>query len=188
MLVMAVVAWLVVRSTIPGRWAFDALVSLPLAVPGIVLGVALLIVYVRLPVPIYGTIWILFLAYFTRFMPYGLRYAAAAVHQVGAELEEAARMSGARWGQALRRITLPLLVPGLVAGWLYVAIVSLRELSSSILLYSPGTDVLAVRIFQLYEAGSFGELAALGVVMVLVLGVLAGAAYRVGARLAPEIE
>jgi iron(III) transport system permease protein len=188
MLAMAVVAWLAVRSAVPGRWALDALVSLPLAVPGLVLGVALLIVYVRVPLPIYGTIWILFLAYFTRFMPYGLRYAASAVHQVGAELEESARTSGARWGQTLRRVTLPLLLPGLLAGWLYVAIVSLRELSSSILLYSPGTDVLAVRIFQLYETGSFGELSALGVVMVLVLAVLAAAAYRVGARLAPEVE
>jgi iron(III) transport system permease protein len=182
MLVMAVASWIVVRSRLPGRWLVDNLASLPLVIPGLVLGVALLFVYLRSPLPIYGTLWILFLAYFTRFMPYGMRYAVSAMHQLGAELEEAARTSGASFLQTFRRITLPLLLPGLLAGWLYVVIVAMRELSSSILLYSPGTEVLSVRIFVLYEDGRFTELAALGMAMVLVLAVLAALAYRVGTR------
>ena len=77
----------------------------------------------------------------------------------------------------------PLLLPGLFAGWLYVLIVSMRELASSILLYTPGNEVLSVRIFELYESGRLTELAALGVLMMLVLVVLVAVAYRVGARL-----
>jgi iron(III) transport system permease protein len=182
MLVMAIASWIVVRSRLPGRWLVDNLASLPLAIPGLVLGVALLFVYLRLPVPVYGTLWILLLAYFTRFMPYGMRYAASAMHQIGSELEESARTSGATFSQAFRRVTLPLLLPGLLAGWIYVVIVAMRELSSSILLYTPETEVLAVRIFVLYEGGQFTDLAALGIVMVLLLACLAGVAYRLGAR------
>jgi iron(III) transport system permease protein len=184
MLVMAAIAWFLVRGRGPGRWLVDVLASLPLVIPGIVLGAALSVVFLRVPLPIYGTLWILLLAYFTRFMPYGLRYAASAMHQVGGELEESARTSGARWGQAFRRITLPLLLPGLAAGWIYVAVVSVRELSSSILLYSPGSEVLAVRIFVLYEGGQFSELAALGVLATVLVTVLVALAYRLGARVA----
>jgi iron(III) transport system permease protein len=181
--VMAAVAWLVVRGSFRGRWALDGLASLPLVIPGLVLGVALQFVYLRSPVPVYGTLWIIFIAYFTRFMPYGLRFAASAMHQIGDDLEEAARMSGASWWQAFRRIMLPLVRPGLVAGWVYVAIVGLRELSASILLYSPGTEVLPVRIFVLYEGGQLTELAALGLAMTLLSAILAAVAWRVGGRL-----
>ena len=181
-LVMAVVAWLVVRGSFRGRWLLDAVASLPLVIPGLVLGVALLFVYVRFPVPIYGTLWLLFIAYFTRFMPYGLRYAAAALHQISDELEEAARTSGATWAQTFRRILLPLLLPALLAGWLYVVIASMRELSSSILLFAPGSEVVPVRIFVLYEGGQLTELAALGIVMTALLACLAAAAWRIGSR------
>jgi iron(III) transport system permease protein len=187
-LVMAAAAWLVVRSRLPGRSILDALASLPLAIPGLVLGVALLFVYLRSPLPVYGTLWILFIAYFTRFMPYGMRYAAAAMHQLSGELEEAARMSGASFAQTFRRVTLPLLLPALAAGWLYVLIVAMRELSTSILLYSPGSEVLPVRIFTLYEGGQFTKLAALGVVMVLAMTALAAIAYRLGARVGAWAE
>lgn len=182
MVAMSVAAWMVVRGRLPGRGIVDGLASLPLVIPGLVLGVALMFVYLRFPLPLYGTLWILFLAYFTRFMPYGMRYAVSAMHQIGLEQEEAARMSGASWSQAFRRVTLPLLLPGLLAGWLYVVIVAMRELASSIVLYSPGSEVLAVRIFVLYEGGQLPELAALGVVMVVVLACLAALAQRLGAR------
>jgi iron(III) transport system permease protein len=182
MLCMAVAAWLVVRTRIRGRLLIDALAFLPIAIPGLVLGVAVLFVYLRLPIPIYGTLWILFIAYFTRYMPYGMRTASISMVQIARELEETAEASGASWWQTFRRVLLPLLVPGLVAGWIYIVIVSLRELSSSILLYSPGDEVLAIAIFQQYENGRFPELAALGVLMVLVIGVLTALAYRLGAR------
>jgi iron(III) transport system permease protein len=181
-LVMAVVAWIVVRTRVPGRRLLDVVVFLPLAVPGLVLGVAILFVYLRLPIGVYGTLWILFIAYFTRFMPYGMRFAVSSLQQVGAELEEAAHASGAGWWQSFRRIVAPLLAPGLLAGWVFVLVVSIRELSSSILLYSPGTEVLSVQIWTLYAEGQFTELAALGVVMTLALVPLLVLSYRLGRR------
>jgi iron(III) transport system permease protein len=182
MLLMAVAAWLVVRTKLPGRWLVDNLAFLPLVVPGLVMGVALLIVYLRHPLPVYGTIWILFIAYFTRYMPYGMRYASSSMYQISNELEESAQTSGASWAQSFRRVVLPLLAPGLVAGWIYILLVSVRELSSSILLYSPGNEVLSIRIWEQYQNGQFTELSALGVVMVVVLVVLVGVAYKLGAK------
>lgn len=183
MLVTAVAAWITVRSRIVGRTTVDALATFPLAVPGLVMGVALIFVYLRLPVAVYGTLWILGIAYFTRFMPYGMRSASSAMHQIGQELEEAAYTSGADWWQTFRRVLVPLLMPGLFAGWFYVFAASARELSSSILLYSPGNEVLAIRVFQLYTNGNFTETAALGIVMVLALGLLVLLIRKAGERL-----
>ena len=180
--VMTVAAWLVVRGRARARWMVDALASLPLVIPGLVLGLAMLLVYVRLPIPIYGTLWLIFLAYFTRFMPYGMRYAASALHQISGELEEAARTSGATWGQTLRRIVAPLIAPALIAGWLYVIFVSIRELSASVLLFSPGHEVITVRILALYDDGRLTEVAALGVVLTAALACLAGLTWRLGGR------
>ena len=182
MLFMAVAAWLVVRTKLPGRWLVDNLAFTPLVIPGLVMGVALLFVYLRFPLPIYGTIWILLIAYLTRYMPYGMRYASSSMYQISGELEESAQTSGASWWQSFRRIVLPLLVPGLLAGWIYIATVSVRELSSSILLYSPGNEVLSVRIWEQYQNGQFTQLAALGVVMVAVLMLLVAVAYKLGAK------
>jgi iron(III) transport system permease protein len=184
MAVMAVAAWIVVRSRIPGRGLLDGLASAPLAIPGIVLGVALLFVYLRFPLlSLYGTLWILLLAYVTRFMPYGMRFAASAMQQLGPELEESARASGAGWWQTFRRVLLPLVFPGLIAGWIYVLIVSVREFSASILLYSPGTEVISVRIFEQYEAGRFPELSALAVLLIAALSLGAALVYRLGGRI-----
>jgi iron(III) transport system permease protein len=182
MFVMAIVSWLVVRTKVPGRWIVDNLSFLPLAIPGLVLGVALLFVYLRFPMPIYGTIWILFIAYFTRYMPYGMRYASTSMHQISGELEESAQTSGATWWQTFRRVNLPLLMPGLVAGWIYILMVSVRELSSSILLYSPGNEVLSILIWEQWENGQVTELSALGVLMVIALIVLVAVAHRLGAK------
>lgn len=182
MLVMAIASWLTVRTKLPGRWMIDNLSFLPLTVPGLVMGVALLFVYLRFPLPVYGTIWILFIAYFTRYMPYGMRYASSSMHQISGELEESAQTSGASWWQTFRRVNLPLLMPGLVAGWIYILMVSVRELSSSILLYSPGNEVLSIRIFEMYENGQFTELSALGIIMIVGLVVLVAMANRLGAK------
>jgi iron(III) transport system permease protein len=182
MLFITVVAWLVVKSKMRGRRLLDTLTSFPLAYPGVVLGVALIFVYLRVPVPVYGTLWILFIVYVTRYLPYAMRYATSSMGQIGAELEESARMSGAEWWDTFRRVLVPLMMPGIVAGWVYVVIVSIRELSASILLYSPGTEVFSVVIWELWEAGRAGELAAVGVVLVFGLMVMVGIAYRLGAN------
>jgi iron(III) transport system permease protein len=182
MLFMSVVAWLTLKSKIPGRRFFDTLASVPLALPGLVLGVALIFIYLRSPLPIYGTLLILFIAYVTRYMPYGMRYASSSLAQVSTELEDSARMSGAGWFDTFRRVIIPLMMPGILAGWVYVMIVSIRELSSSILLYSSNTRVLSVVIWELWANGETGVLAALGVVMVAALMVLVAIAYKLGAR------
>jgi iron(III) transport system permease protein len=182
MAVMAVAAWLVVRSKIRGRSIVEQLSFVPLVIPGLVLGLSLSFVYLRSPVPIYGTIFILLIAYCTKYMPYGMRYASTSMHQISAELEESALVSGASWWKTFRRVLLPLLSPGLLAGWVYILVVSFRELSSSILLYSPGNEVLSILIFEQFENGQFTVLAALGVIMVTTLVVLVAIAYKLGAK------
>lgn len=184
MLLAAVASWIVVRTKVRGRWLIDNLAFLPLTIPGLVLGVAILTIYLRVPwLPIYGTLWIIFIAYLTRYIPYGMRYVSTSMFQIGRELEESAQMSGAGWFQVFRRIVLPLLVPGFVAGWIYIVVVSVRELGSSVLLYSPGREVLSIAIWEMWRNGQFPELCALGIVMVAGLVVLVGVAYKLGAKI-----
>ena len=182
MLVTAVISWVVVKTHMPGRWLIDNIASLPMVFPGLVLGLSIMIFYLNVDVGVYGTIWIMFIAYITRFMPYGLRYNTTSMLQIHRELEESAAMSGASWGTTFRRIILPLLKPGLLAGWIYVTIVSIRELSSSILLYSPDTRVLSIVIWELWENGQYVELSALGVLLIAGLTLLVLMAQWVARR------
>jgi len=182
MLVSAVISWIVIRTKVPGRWLLDNLASLPLVFPGLVLGLAIMVCYLTLDIGVYGTLWIMFIAYVTRFMPYGMRYNSASMLQIHKELEESAAMSGASWGRTFRRVVLPLLKPGLLAGWIYVMIVSIRELSSSILLYSPGTEVVSIMIWELWQNGQYVELSALGVMLILALFCLVMLAQIIGRR------
>jgi iron(III) transport system permease protein len=183
MFLAAIASWVVVRTRLRGRWLIDNLAFLPLTIPGLVLGVALLTIYLRVPIGIYGTLWILFMAYMTRYMPYGMRYASTSMFQIGRELEESAQMSGAGWWHTFRRVVLPLLTPGLVAGWIYIVIVSFRELGSSVLLYSPGKEVLSIVIWEQWRDGLLTEVAALGVMLIGALIVLVAVAYKLGARI-----
>jgi iron(III) transport system permease protein len=182
MLVTSVICWIVVKTKLPGRWLLDNVASLPMVFPGLVLGLAIMIFYLNFDIGVYGTIWIMFIAYITRFMPYGLRYNTTSMLQIHKELEESASMSGASWATTFRRIILPLLKPGLVAGWIYVMIVSIRELSSSILLYSPGTEVVSIVIWELWENGQYVELSALGVLFILALFALVMLAQWLGRK------
>jgi iron(III) transport system permease protein len=182
MLVTSVICWIVVKTKLPGRWLLDNLASLPMVFPGLVLGLAIMVFYLNFDIGIYGTMWILFIAYVTRFLPYGLRYNTTSMLQIHKELEESAAMSGASWGTTFRRIILPLLKPGLLAGWIYIVIVSVRELSSSILLYSPGTEVIAILIWELWENGQYVELSALGVMFIMMLFTLVMIAQMLGKK------
>jgi iron(III) transport system permease protein len=182
MLVTAVITWVVVKTKIPGRWLLDNIASLPLVFPGLVLGLSIMIFYLNVDIGVYGTIWIMFIAYITRFMPYGLRYNTASMLQIHKELEESAAMSGASWATTFWRIVLPLLKPGLVAGWIYVLLLSVRELSSSILLYSPGTEVVSVVIWELWENGQYVELSALGVMFITSLFFIVMLAQWIGRK------
>ena len=182
MLMTSVLAWIVVRTRWPGRGFLDTLVSLPLVFPGIVLGLAVMITYLRIDIGIYGTLWIMLVAYVTRFMPYGMRYATTSMLALHKELEDSAAMSGASWRMTFQRIILPLLKPGLIAGFIYIVIVSVRELSGSILLYSPGSEVVSIMIWEYWQNGQYVELSALGVMLIAVLLCFVLAAQYVGRR------
>ncbi|MCI2421009.1 iron ABC transporter permease [Saccharopolyspora sp. K220] len=182
MLLCAIVSWVVVRTKLPGRRVLDVLAFTPIVIPGLVLGLALSFVYLRVPLPIYGTLLILLISYCTRYLPYGMRYSSAAMAQMSQELEESAQVCGASWLQTFRRVLVPLASSGILAGWVYILVVSFRELSSTILLYSPGNEVLSVLIWEQFENGQFTTLAAIGVCMVTILLVLVFIAHRLGAR------
>jgi iron(III) transport system permease protein len=182
MLLTSLIAWITVKTKMPGRGLLDTMTFIPIAMPGIVLGVSLIWVYLTLPIPIYGTIWVLLLAYITKFMPYGIRAASASMIQINKELEEASLTAGGTWFQTFRKVLLPLLMPGFTAGWIYISIIALRELSTSILLYSYNSTVLSIMAFDLWEGGQYTYVCALGVLMVLLLLVMAFTARKLGAR------
>lgn len=161
MILATVAGWLVVRRW---RWsgAIEQLITTPLVFPGIILGVALIIVGLRAPFPLYGTLTIIALAFIIRFLPYGMRYAHGGVLQIHRELEEAARASGASQWMVLRRVVVPLLLPAIIAGWLFIFLISANELSMSVLLAGPKSHVMAVAIYELWGNGQGVEVYALG--------------------------
>ena len=183
MLLTSIISWITVKTKLPGRALLDNITFIPIAMPGIVLGVSLIWVYLTLPIPIYGTIWVLLLAYITKFMPYGIRAASASMIQINRELEEASLTAGGTWFQTFRKVILPLLMPGFTAGWIYISIIALRELSTSILLYSYNSTVLSIMAFDLWEGGQYTYVCALGVLMVLLLITMAFTARKLGAKI-----
>ena len=182
MLLTTFASWILVRTKLRGRWLLDLLTTLPLLFPGIVMGLAIMRFYLIVPIPIYGTLWILLVAFITRYIPYGIRYTHAGLLQLHRELEEAAYTSGASWSNAMRRVTLPLLTPSFLGGWVFVFLLSAKELSMSILLVSPQTPVVSVAIFELWENGQVGELAAFGVIWTLILVSVAIIYYLIARR------
>jgi iron(III) transport system permease protein len=158
-------AWLIVRASIKARWVLDQMAMLPLVFPGIVMGIAILKMYLILPVPVYGTIWILVLAFIARYLPYGIRFSHSALLSLHKELEEAAIASGGSWLQTVCRIVVPLIMPALLAGWIYIFLITFKELGIALLLYSPGSQVVAVTIWELWDNGHVGELAAFSLVI-----------------------
>jgi iron(III) transport system permease protein len=183
MLLTSIIAWVTVKTKLPGRALLDTMAFIPIAMPGIVLGVSLIWVYLTLPIPIYGTIWVLLLAYITKYIPYGIRAASASMIQINKELEEASLTAGGTWFQTFRKVILPLLMPGFTAGWIYISIIALRELSTSILLYSYNSTVLSIMAFDLWEGGQYTYVCALGVLMVLLLVIMAFTARKLGAKI-----
>ena len=162
-------SWLLVRTKIRGRWLLDLLTTLPLLFPGIVMGLAILRFYLFVPIPVYGTLWILLIAFVTRYIPYGIRYTHSGLLQLHRELEEASYVSGASWFGSMRRIILPLITPSFLGGWIFIFLLSAKELSMSVLLVSPQTPVVPVAIFELWENAQVGELAAFGVIWTVIL-------------------
>ena len=158
----AITSWLGARTEFRGRSHLDFLASLTLVFPGITLGVALLREYLTLPIPIYGTVFILMLAYTTKYLPYGMRFASPAVLRINRELEESAQMSGVGWTTMFTRIDIPLMLPALVGGWIYVFLLSMKELPLALLLRSPGTGMLSSQMYDMWENGLITQIAAFG--------------------------
>ena len=162
------IAYIVSRRVVRGSHVLAFLALAPLVIPGIVLGIGLLMAYSRPPFLLYGTLWILFLAYLTKGMPVAFSQSDAVFKTVHPELEEAGRVFGATRLCVLRDITAPLAKSGVLAAWALLFIGSIRELSASIMLFTPQTRVVSVIIFDLKEEGQFGVIAALAVVLLAI--------------------
>jgi iron(III) transport system permease protein len=147
MMLSLVVSYMIHRTKGFGARLLDFLCVVPIGFPGIVLAMGVLVTYIR--TPIYATLWILLLGYITRFFPYGQRNIASVMLAISEELDQSSRMAGASWLTTMRRITIPLLKPGISAGWILLFVIFLRELSISIMLYSTGNETLSVGVYYL---------------------------------------
>ena len=167
--VMAVViAYVTTRKAITGHQALEFLATAPVAVPGIVLGVGLFLSYARPPFVLYGTLWILLIAFVTIAMPAAYQQLQSAFRVVHPDLEEASRILGATRLQTLWRITAPLLRTSVIATWCFIFVGVIRELSAAIMLFTSQTKVISVLIFDLNESGDLGAIAVLGLLMLIV--------------------
>jgi iron(III) transport system permease protein len=149
MILAIVMSFMIHRTKGLGSRVLDYLCVIPIGFPGIVLAMGVLITYIK--TPIYATLWILLLGYVTRFFPYGQRNVSSSLQAISEELDQSSRMAGATWLKTLWRITIPLLKPGIFAGWVLLFIIFLRELPISLILYSAGTETLSVGIYYLQE-------------------------------------
>ena len=177
-LLAVVVAYLTARAAVPGHKTLGFLATAPIAIPGIVLGVGLFLAYTRGPVVLYGTLWILLLAYVTIELPAAYQQLQAAFRALAPELEEAGRVLGATPMRTLRDITAPLLGPSLVATWCFVFVAVVRELSAAVILFTSETKVLSVLIFDLKESGDLAAIAVLGISMLVLTAAVIVAANR----------
>jgi len=158
------VAYTIHRGRGRARGLVDLISSVPVGFPGIVLAMGILITYIR--TPLYSTLWILLVGYITRYMPYGQRMISSVLLSLSAELDQSSRTAGASWATTLRRITLPLLKPGIVAGWLLLFVIFLREFPISALLYKGGLEVLSVAVWYFVEHETAVRTAAVAMVQV----------------------
>ena len=181
-LLSVLIAWLMARTRIPGRMLLDQLASVPMAFPGVVLGVAFLQTYLTLPIPIYGTIWLLVVAFAVSFLPYAMRYSYPGILQIHPELEESAQTSGAGWWRTFTRILVPLLFPALFGGWIFIFLITVRELSIAALLYTQQSQVVATTILDLWVNGSTRQLSAFAMVVIGVMTPLAMVLYKISSR------
>ncbi|MGQ0663621.1 MAG: ABC transporter permease [Pseudomonadota bacterium] len=163
-----VIAYLTTRQAIAGHRILGFLATAPVAIPGIVLGVGLFLSYTRPPLVLYGTLWILLLAYLAIELPVAYQQLQSSFRAVHPELEEASRILGATRLQALRHVTAPLLRTGVIAAWCFIFIGVMRELSAAIMLFTANTRVLSVVIYDLNESGDLGPISVLGLTMLLI--------------------
>jgi iron(III) transport system permease protein len=167
-LLAVVISYVTARRAVPGHRVLGFLATAPVAIPGIVLGVGLFLSYTRPPLILYGTLWILLLAFLTISLPSAYQQLQAAFRTIHSELEDASRILGATRLQTLRRITAPLLRTGVIATWCFVFVGVMRELSAAIILFTADTKVISVLIFDLKESGDLGAISVIGLAMLLI--------------------
>ena len=162
----SLIAWFSLRSNMPARsrQLLRSLAFLPQAIPSIVIGFSFMIAYLFLPVPIYGTIWILILALMTKYIAFAAGTMAAAQMQLSPELEDASLIAGASWIETYARIVAPLIAPAFFNCFIWVLIHAVRELAISIMLYTPSSQILSTKLWGLWEGGMVGQVCALGVI------------------------
>ena len=160
------VAYVIVKVRTKLAGVLESLSFLSFSFPGIVVGVGFMWFFVQ--TPLYGTIWALLVGYIATYLPYGIRPMSSAFVQIHASLEESSRVAGAGAFTTMKRIVIPLLIPGIVSGWILMATMFVRELTLSVVLSRPGSEVLAVQILRFSEDGLWGQLSALGIIMIVI--------------------
>jgi iron(III) transport system permease protein len=174
------VAYVIVKVKTRAAGLLESLSYLSFSFPGIVIGVGFMWFFVQ--TPLYATIWALLLGYIATYLPYGIRPMSSAFIQIHSHLEESSLVCGASPLVTMRRIIVPLLIPGIVSGWILLASMFVRELTLSVVLSRPGTEVLAIQILRYSEDGLWGRLSALGIVMIAISIILVVLATLIGNR------
>jgi iron(III) transport system permease protein len=175
------VAYVIVKVKTRASGILESLSFLSFSFPGIVIGVGFMWFFVQ--TPLYATIWALLIGYIATYMPYGIRPLASAFIQVHSHLEESSLVCGASPLMTMRRIIIPLLIPGIVSAWILLASMFVRELTLSVVLSRPGTEVLAVQILRFADDGLWGRLSALGIIMIFISTALVVLASLIGGKL-----
>lgn len=181
-LIASIISWIVIRTRIRGRKFLDFLSFAPIAIPGTVMGLALLWLYLVIPIPIYATLWILILAFVGKYITVAVRSTHASMQQISKELEEVSTVSGASWFQTFRSVVLPLMAPGLVVAFIYSLSLTFKVLSIPILLGSVDTKLMSVTIYNLYQDGQYPMLSAMGVILLFLVLSLALTGTYIGRR------
>ena len=181
-LIMGFLAWMIYRSRLPGVGAIEYVLMFPQAVPRLVFAFGMLWAWLIFPIPVYGTLWLLLIAYLTVFLPLGLRTISGVIFQIDPSLEESAQMCGASWSYRLRTVTMPLLRPGLIAAWLLLFIASVRELGASILLMGPHSKVITPAIVESWFSTSTELTAAMALLQTLAVAIALVLLFTVARR------
>jgi len=179
---MGFLSWMIYRSRLPGAGAIEYILMFPQAVPRLVFAFGMLWAWLIFPIPIYGTLWLLLIAYLTVFLPLGIRTISGVMLQIDRSLEESAQMCGASWGYRMRTVTMPLLRPGLIAAWLLLFIASVRELGASILLMGPKAKVITPAIVESWFSTSTELTAAMALLQTLAVAVALVLMFSVARR------
>ena len=179
---MGFLSWIIYRSRLPGAGFIEYVLMFPQAVPRLVFAFGMLWAWLVFPIPIYGTLWLLLIAYLTVFMPLGIRTISGVMLQIDRTLEESAQMCGASWGYRLRTVTMPLLRPGLIAAALLLFIASVRELGASILLMGPKAKVITPAIVEAWFSTSTELTAAMALLQTLAVALALAFLFAVARR------